>query len=105
MLGPDVWSTITVPMSYMYRPTSADASDSFVQEEVAVETLLFVALVLVVAEVSLLSGAHLAALATVLDDVDAALAAEGIVRFRAFARIVALRSHLQGNTNNNTMPS
>lgn len=65
--------------------------------EVAVEALLFVTLVLVVAEVTLLSGAHLAALASVLDDVDAALASESVIGLRTFARIVALRCHLGNN--------
>lgn len=81
-------------LTVLCRSNSADASDSFVEEEVAVETLLFVALILVVAEVTLLSGAHLATLAPVFDDIDAALASEGIVRLRALAGIVALRRHL-----------
>lgn len=42
---------------------------SFVESEVAVETSFFVALVLVVAEVTLLSRTDVAAVASVLDDV------------------------------------
>lgn len=86
-----VLERLLVDFAVFGRTNSADASVALVEGEVAVEVLDFVAFVLVVAEVALLSGAHLATVATVFDDVNSALAAQGVVRLRTFAGVLTVR--------------
>ena len=73
-----------------YSYTSANSSETSVENHLAFETFVFVAPVLTVAQVSLLSGAHAAAGAPIRDDVHPRLAPEPLLVRRTIAVLLVI---------------
>lgn len=76
--------------------TSTVASDSVIKYKVTEESLCLVTLVLIVAQISLLSGAHLTAVTSVLDDIHSTLTAQSVVTAYTLARVLTV--HLLTHT-------
>jgi len=83
-----VWVSTRNILCYSY--TSANSSETSVENHLAFETFVFVAPVLAVAQVSLLSGAHAAAGAPIRDDVHPRLAPEPLLVRRTIAVLLVI---------------